>query len=112
MMRYKNLILLFAFFSFIACEQAQEQALLYAPAASAGQFVKSAPHTTTQIVFQSTDGGQSWQNMSAGLPAGVEPGTFFANDGALFLGAAQGLYRNAGPAKSDVWERRCSSPRA
>lgn len=89
----------------MACGQVQEQALLYAPAAATGHSVKKAPATATNIVFQSADGGQTWQDISAGLPAGFESEVFFADDGDLSLGAQQGVYHIISASKNDVWEK-------
>lgn len=63
---------------------------------------------TANIIFQSTDGGYSWQDISAGLPVDFKPAAFFAGNGELFLGAERGVYRNSTVSKPTVWEKDLS----
>ena len=49
------------------------------------------------VIFKSTDGGQTWQDISKGLPGnlqreGVRGDGFFANDRGLYLRAGNGVY--------------------
>ncbi|ADB36191.1 WD40/YVTN/BNR-like repeat-containing protein [Spirosoma linguale] len=46
------------------------------------------------IVFKSTDGGQSWQDMSGGLPESLPENGFFATNNGLYLHAGDGLYHS------------------
>ncbi len=51
---------------------------------------------TAKIVFRSTDGGQTWQDIGKGLPEnlredGIRGNTIFANDKGLFLRVGNGL---------------------
>src|SRR6195952_3596968 len=52
------------------------------------------------IVFKSMDGGQTWQDISEGLPEpvidvyGVGRNDFFADDNGLWLSAGNGIYNN------------------
>src|SRR5215217_580420 len=57
------------------------------------------------IVFKSTDGGQTWQDISKGLPKNLQEAenlrkdsmrrdSFFANDKGLFLKVGSELYHN------------------
>ena len=53
----------------------------------------------TNIVFKSTDGGQTWQDISKGLPENlrkdsIRGNSFFANDKGLFLRVGNGLYHS------------------
>lgn len=57
--------------------------------------IRVAPPLTTDIVYKSVDGGQTWQDVSAGLPADVQILTVFADDNDVFLGSENGLYRSA-----------------
>ena len=50
-------------------------------------------------VFKSTDGGQTWQDISKGLPENlredsIRGNSFFANDKGLFLRVGNGLYHS------------------
>ena len=60
--------------------------------------------SATNIVFQSVDGGQTWQDVSAGLPEGLEVGSVFAGGGEVFLGSESGLYRSTNPLAAGAWE--------
>lgn len=117
-MRSPQLLLLFLLPCFLACQQVQEQALLglTSPAVTGQSTEKATSEKATSgavnIVFQSTDGGQSWQDISAGLPEGFEPSTFFAGDGSLFLGASNGIYRNSTAAKTAHWKKEMSLEQA
>ncbi|MBX2927339.1 MAG: hypothetical protein KF852_05840 [Saprospiraceae bacterium] len=96
---------LFAFFlflqSFVSCQPAQQQAQPLAIANSGFQYldlgllsVEEARKPTAGIVFRSMDGGQTWQDVSAGLPRNLQVLGLFASDGEVFLGAENGLYRS------------------
>jgi hypothetical protein len=54
---------------------------------------------TANIVYKSTDGGQTWQDISKGLPENlrkdsIRGNSFFANDKGLFLKVGNGLYHS------------------
>lgn len=54
---------------------------------------------TANIVFKSIDGGQTWQDISKGLPENlredsIRGNSFFANDKGLFLRVRNGLYHS------------------
>jgi photosystem II stability/assembly factor-like uncharacterized protein len=53
----------------------------------------------TNIVFKSTDGGQTWQDISKGLPENLQKdsirgNSFITNDKGLFLKVGNGLYHS------------------
>ncbi len=65
---------------------------------------------TAKIVFKSTDGGQTWQNISKGLPenlqeVGIQGNGFFANDNGLYLAAGNEMYHNEPNAKTPFWTK-------
>ncbi|PSL29052.1 sialidase family protein [Chitinophaga ginsengisoli] len=65
---------------------------------------------TAKIVFKSTDGGQTWQDISKGLPENLREGdikgnSFFANEKGLFLRVGSGLYRSAPNATAPFWTK-------
>jgi photosystem II stability/assembly factor-like uncharacterized protein len=65
---------------------------------------------TAKIVFKSTDGGQTWQDISKGLPKnlqedGIWRNSFFANDKGLFLRVGNGLYHSAPYATFPFWTK-------
>jgi photosystem II stability/assembly factor-like uncharacterized protein len=62
------------------------------------------------IVFKSTDGGQTWQDISKGLPEnlredGVRGDSIFANDKGLFLRVENELYHSIPNAKAPFWTK-------
>ncbi len=63
------------------------------------------------IVFKSTDGGQTWQDISEGLPEhvidndGVGRNYFFADDNGLYLSAGNGIYHNKSNSKTLFWKK-------
>lgn len=103
-MRSLHLLLLSLIPCFTSCQQ--EQALLGFPSTAAtGQCMAKATSVTADIVFQSTDAGRTWQDISAGLPEGFKPATFFAGKDELFVGASNGTYRNSTTSKTTHWEK-------
>ena len=62
------------------------------------------------IVFKSTDGGQTWQDISKGLPEnlqedGIRGNSFFANDKGLFLRVGNELYHSTPNATAPFWTK-------
>ena len=69
---------------------------------------------TAKIVFKSTDGGQTWQDISKGLPEnlrkdGIRGDSFFANDKGLFLRVGNGLYHSTANATAPFWTKEIST---
>jgi len=65
---------------------------------------------TGKVVFKSTDGGQTWQDISKGLPenlleGGIQRNGFFANDKGLYLKVGNGFYHNAPNATAPFWAK-------
>ncbi len=68
---------------------------------------------TANIVFKSTDDGQTWQDISKGLPENLQKdsirgNSFFANDKGLFLRVGNGLYHNTTNATAPFWTKEIS----
>ncbi len=55
------------------------------------------------IIFQSTDGGQTWQDISQGLPKNLQGDGFFANDKELYLNAGNAMYQRKQDSKAAFW---------
>jgi len=66
---------------------------------------KSVETIATNIIFQSNDGGQTWQDISNSLPVNQQPEDFFAGDTDLYLRANQEMYRSKSNLKTPVWEK-------
>ena len=67
-----------------------------------------------KIVFKSTDGGQTWQDISKGLPEnlrkdGIRGDSIFANDKGLFLRVGNGLYHSTPNATAPFWTKETST---
>lgn len=60
--------------------------------------------STSNLVFQSVDGGQTWQDISAGLPEKLEVGNAFAIGNAVYLGTETSLYHSIQPPALQTWE--------
>ncbi|MBL0744650.1 WD40/YVTN/BNR-like repeat-containing protein [Chryseolinea lacunae] len=66
------------------------------------------------IVFKSTDGGQTWQDISEGLPEagqeedGIYRDVFFADERGLFLSAGDWIYHNKPNSKAPFWSKEIS----
>jgi photosystem II stability/assembly factor-like uncharacterized protein len=71
---------------------------------------KSGNSGPAKIVFKSTDGGQTWQDISNGLPENLEEddikgNNFYANDKGLFLKVGNGLYHNTPNVTAPFWTK-------
>lgn len=66
----------------------------------------SVPVTaTTGILFQSADGGSSWQDVSSGLPEKFEIRRVLAHQGRLFLGTHGGLMYHTSTPCTGKWQK-------
>lgn len=69
----------------------------------------------TNIIFQSKDDGQTWQDISHGLPENEQPEGFFAGESDVYLRVNNEMYRSRSNLKTPVWEKenvldpRCTS---
>lgn len=75
--------------SFFASQPAQEKAV----------------PTAANIIYRSADGGQTWQDVSAGLPEKLEVRRIFAADRTVFLCSESGLYHSTNPPVARTWEK-------
>jgi photosystem II stability/assembly factor-like uncharacterized protein len=69
---------------------------------------RSSTSATGNIVFRSADGGQTWQDISKGLPAklredSIRGNSFFANEKGLFLKVDKELYQSTPNATAPFW---------
>src|SRR5258708_38846870 len=109
-MRFLHLTLLY----FILNAFSAEPALEYRPS-SPTKIVKSitpSPTTTndvepgaTNIIFQSKDGGQTWQNITDGLPEIEQPEDFFAGESDVYLRVKNGMYHSKSNLNTPAWEK-------
>jgi photosystem II stability/assembly factor-like uncharacterized protein len=69
---------------------------------------KRAHAATANILFRSTDGGQTWQDISKGLPENLEQAGFFANESGLYLRAGNGIFHGKPNATLPSWKKEMS----
>ncbi len=90
-----------------------DQALEYPPLSPTKDSSFTAhPATTndtnpgaTNIIFQSTDFGQTWQDISHSLPENEQPEDFFAGESGVYLRVKKVMYRSESNLKTPVWEK-------
>ena len=81
------------------------------PITDSQQKLNRSKPVVANIVFKSTDGGQTWQDISEGLPEnlqgddGVQRDGFFANDSGLYLRAGNGLYHSKPNSTAPFWKQ-------
>ncbi|MEO5975780.1 MAG: exo-alpha-sialidase [Chryseolinea sp.] len=81
-----------------------------APIADIHQNLDAHKPVVVNIVFKSADGGQTWQDISEGLPenlqtVGVRRDGFFTNDSGIYLRAANGLYHSKPNSAAPFWSK-------
>jgi photosystem II stability/assembly factor-like uncharacterized protein len=59
----------------------------------------------SNIIYQSKDGGQTWQDIGHTLPVNAQPEDFFAGESDLYMRMENGLYRSKTNLKAPVWEK-------
>lgn len=58
------------------------------------------------VVYKTSDGGQTWQDISAGLPENWQRGDFFANDSGLYVTVGNWICRSKPNSYAPFWEKR------
>ncbi len=69
------------------------------------QIQKREPAATANILFKSTDGGQTWQDISKGLPENGEEAGFFANESGIYLRAKNAIYHAKPNSTPPLWKK-------
>ena len=105
-----NLALLFIFQCFSSCDQTVK--LPQSASLTDSQQVKKSNTTAeANIVFRSTDGGQTWQDISEGLPKPVKGDSVvsrnvsFADDNGLYLISGNWLYHTTSNNTTSFWTK-------
>ena len=60
------------------------------------------------VIYQSRDGGQTWQDISQSLPEREQPEDFFAGESDLYMLVHNVMYRSKSNLKTPVWEKENS----
>jgi photosystem II stability/assembly factor-like uncharacterized protein len=90
-----------------------DQALEYPPSSPTKiSSITNHPITTndiepaaTNIILQSKDGGQTWQDISRGLPENEQPEDFFASESDIYLRVKNEMYHSKSNLETPVWEK-------
>jgi photosystem II stability/assembly factor-like uncharacterized protein len=108
----RNLILvsLLFFQSFIACQQTQEKAFPLSDHSvesvfSAKKNPEKAPISAKNILFQSTDNGQTWQDISTGLNDVKATDFFLFQKNEIVAGNNNELFHSPITTKTPIWEK-------
>ena len=75
------------------------------PITGSQQTLTTNKSGVANIVFKSTDGGQTWQDISEGLPGNLEEAGFFANETGLYLRAGNGTYHSKPNSTAPFWKK-------
>lgn len=70
--------------------------------------IKCVEPGVTNIILQSNDAGQTWQDISSGLPEIEQPQDFFTGGSDVYLRVKNGVYRSKSNHKTPVWEKENS----
>lgn len=106
-MQYLHLTFFFFLLNFISNEKATKS--------FTDVTTKTDGAETANLILQSKDGGQTWQDISSGLPDGGEPEGFFAGESDLYVRIKNQTYHSESNLKTPAWEKeatldpRCTS---
>lgn len=110
-MYIRILTLLLFFQSFSACQEAQDSLLTSAagisfPTNNSCQGSANAAPMVTDVIYQSTDGGHTWEDISAGLPEKLNVFRTFTFNGQVYLIGGKGIYHNNPAPLTSAWEKK------
>jgi len=75
------------------------------PISNSQQKLSGNKSGVVNLVFKSADGGQTWQDISEGLPENLQGGGFFADDNGLYLRAGNGIYHSKPNSTTPFWKK-------
>ena len=96
-----QLTLLSCLLIFVAGDQASE----YSPSSETKIVEPTKEAEAINIILQSKDGGQTWQDISHGLPETEERVAFYAGTSEVYLGTGGGMYSSKSNLNTPVWEK-------
>jgi photosystem II stability/assembly factor-like uncharacterized protein len=109
-MYLQHFVFFFCLQILLSCQQGQDIALPSASNSLPTNVVEqketiSKPKIAANIIYQSKDGGQTWSDVSAGLPEKFDLWSTFANENELFLGTNNGIYNANSVTAFPKWEK-------
>ncbi len=104
-MHFLPLTLLFCLLSVFSSEQALEYPTSTQVKMLNATTANEVEPAATNIIYQSKDGGQTWEDISYSLPAHERPEGFFAGGSDLYLRANNVMYRSKTNLNTPVWEK-------
>ena len=75
------------------------------PVPDCPQKLKTDKTGSKNIVFKSADGGQTWQDISEGLPGDKLEGSLFVNDRGFYVRTGNYIYHSKSNNKAPFWEK-------
>ena len=109
-MHIYNIAFFLFFQTFVACSQVSEishvssgDSVFHASGASYQDMEQGM--SASNIIFQSADGGQTWQDISEGLPGNMQASGFCAGGTERYLRTEKGMYRSSIASTSPGWEK-------
>ena len=57
------------------------------------------------LIFKSADGGQTWQDISEGLPENLPADSFVEHDSELYISAGNGIYHSKPNSTAPLWKK-------
>jgi len=109
-MNFIYLSFLYCMLNFFSCDEV----LVYPPSSPTkilkcitGDSVKvnKAEPEAAHIIFQSKDGGRTWDDISHSLPKNVQTEGFFAGESDVYLRVKNEMYHSKSNFKTPVWEK-------
>jgi len=109
----KILMLSFLLFaeSLFSCQKKTEKSLplmstmVFQPIGFLNTPMEINNDAASDLVYKSSDNGQTWQDISAGLPKDVQVDCIFEKDGEILLGHTGGLFRRKTNSLTPIWTR-------
>jgi len=96
-----QLTFLYCLLNFFAGDQASE----YSSSSEINIVGPAKEAEATNIILQSNDGGETWQDISGGLPETEQGVGFFAGTSEVYLSTNGVMYRSKNNLKTPVWEK-------
>jgi photosystem II stability/assembly factor-like uncharacterized protein len=103
-MKINNLAFLLLFSIPLACNEPLEVLATY-PDTDSKHNLNSNKSEVANSIFKSIDGGETWQDISEGLPEYSRGDGFFTNDNGLYLRRGNGIYHSKPNSRAPFWEK-------